>query len=149
MRQQYQAYGHVLEAYEQVVVWHGAAGAAAQLPPPTPRKPDRPQPQYGPYRYGARAWNSWRRAVIEAGRALASGKERKADVRFVLTNIQGASHRLYKRLYCPWGESENWVKELEGGIRGRRARIACAWQGVHAALAEFHVWQRAFRGSAA
>ena len=55
--------------------------------------------------------------MIEAGRALASGKKPKANVRFGLTNIQCASHRLHNRLYCPWGAGENQIKELEGGIQ--------------------------------
>ena len=48
---------------------------------------------------------------------MAPGKESKDNVRFVLTNIQGAPHRLYKRLYCPRGDAENRIKELKGGLQ--------------------------------
>ena len=54
---------------------------------------------------------------IKADRAVAPGKESKDNVRFVLTNIQGAPHRLYKRLYCPRGDAENRIKELKGGLQ--------------------------------
>ena len=58
-----------------------------------------------------------RRVGIKADRAVAPGKESKDNVRFVLTNIQGAPHRLYKRLYCPRGDAENRIKELNGGLQ--------------------------------
>ena len=58
-----------------------------------------------------------RRVGIKADRAVAPGKESKDNVRFVLTNIQGAPHRLYKRLYCPRGDAENRIKELKGGLQ--------------------------------
>ena len=60
-------------------------------------------------------WNT--QVVIKADRAVAPGKESKDNVRFVLTNIQGAPHRLYKRLYCPRGDAENRIKELKGGLQ--------------------------------
>jgi len=56
--------------------------------------------------YGAKSWNKERR-VIARVEATALG----ADVRFVVTNLEGRSKHLYEKVYCARGCMENLIKE--------------------------------------
>ena len=60
-------------------------------------------------RYGANSWTK-RRRVIARPRARAP---RAANPRYVVTNLEGNSQRLYDHLYCQRGEMENRIKECQ------------------------------------
>lgn len=83
---------------------HGGSGSK------TGAEPAVPAVRAMPVRRSA-AQNRQRCLMIKADLALAPGKEPKNYVRFVLTDIRGLWHRLFKRLYCPCGEVETWIRE--------------------------------------
>ena len=49
--------------------------------------------------------------------ALDAGREPKANLRFVLTDVRGSARRIYEIIYCRRGDAENRLKELKAGLR--------------------------------
>jgi hypothetical protein len=57
-------------------------------------------------RYAAKSWSSARRVV-----ARIEATPRRADVRYVVTNIKrGSAKHLYENVYCARGQAENLIK---------------------------------------
>ena len=64
------------------------------------------------FRYTAGTWDRERRVVCKAEVVRLEGREPKLNARFVVTNLPGKAHRIYRRIYCMRGEAENRIKEL-------------------------------------
>src|SRR6201981_373248 len=60
------------------------------------------------FKYKAKAWDKKRRVI-----AKAEHSDRGANPRYVLTNLEGGSQRLYDQIYCARGEMENRIKEQQ------------------------------------
>ena len=120
VRVDYAAYFAALGRYEQALKEHRQAveeaAAAGRKPPPKPVRPGRPRPRYGQVLYGAKGWAGRWRVLIKADMALHAGREPKANLRFVLTDVHGAARRIYERIYCRRGDAENRLKELKAGL---------------------------------
>lgn len=56
--------------------------------------------------WAARSWSRERRVI-----ARVEATEKGADVRFVVTNLEGRSKHLYEKVYCARGCMENLIKE--------------------------------------
>src|SRR5439155_13039033 len=64
------------------------------------------------FHYAAGTWDRERRVVCKAEVVRHEGREPKLNARFVVTNLCGKAHRVYRRVYCMRGEAENRIKEL-------------------------------------
>jgi hypothetical protein len=69
------------------------------------------QRRFGETRYAAETWDRRRRVIIKAERLLQG-----PNVRFVVTNLDGAAERIYDGLYTARGEMENRIKEQQLGL---------------------------------
>jgi hypothetical protein len=63
------------------------------------------------FKYKAKTWDKKRRVI-----AKAEHNERGANPRYVVTNLEGRSERLYDDIYCARGEMENRIKEQQLGL---------------------------------
>jgi hypothetical protein len=63
---------------------------------------------FGEIHYGAGTWDRDRRVIVKVEHST-----RGSNPRFVVTNLPGASQRLYDRLYCARGDMENRIKEQQ------------------------------------
>jgi hypothetical protein len=61
--------------------------------------------------YGAESWHAERTVVakVEYG-------EKGENIRFVVTNLEGQADEVYNDCYCPRGEMENRIKEIQLGL---------------------------------
>jgi len=72
------------------------------------QKTGRKQRLFGEIRYAAKSWDTDRRVIVKVEHS-----RRGSNPRFVVTNLDGASQRLYEKLYCARGEMENRIKEQQ------------------------------------
>lgn len=63
---------------------------------------------FGEFYYAAGSWDRERRVIAKAEHSA-----RGSNPRFVVTNLDGGSQRLYDKLYCARGEMENRIKEQQ------------------------------------
>jgi hypothetical protein len=82
---------------------------------------------YGEACYAAQTWERERRVIYKAEVVRHPGKEPKDNPRFVVTNLTRTPRRLYERIYCQRGESENRIKELELGLQIGRTSCSRFW----------------------
>ncbi len=66
---------------------------------------------FGEFMYAADTWDHRRRVIVKAEH-LVQG----ANTRFIVTNLDGESQKLYDELYCQRGEAENRIKEQQLGL---------------------------------
>jgi Transposase DDE domain group 1 len=74
------------------------------------------------FKYKAKTWDKKRRVI-----AKAEHNERGANPRYVVTNLEGRSQRLYDELYCARGEMENRIKEQQLGLFSDRTSCHAWW----------------------
>ena len=73
-------------------------------------------------RYGARSWSRKRKVI-----ARVEATEQGADVRFIVTNLEGGAKNLYEKVYCARGKMENLIKEHK--LYTKSDRTSChRWQ---------------------
>jgi hypothetical protein len=77
---------------------------------------------FGQLNYKAKSWDRKRRVL-----AKAEHSERRANPRYVVTNLSGAAQRLYYELYCARGEMENRIKEQQLGLFSDRTSCHQWW----------------------
>jgi hypothetical protein len=71
---------------------------------------------YGETRYAARSWRRRKRRVIyKAELVCLSGREPRANLRFVVTNLSLSPRQVYE-IYRQRGDCENRIKELHHGL---------------------------------
>lgn len=71
---------------------------------------------YGETRYAARRWDHKRRIIMKAEVLCYPGRPRRDNPRFLVTNLPHRPATVYRRLYCPRGDMENRLKELQQGL---------------------------------
>ena len=71
---------------------------------------------YGETRYAARRWERKRRIIMKAEVLCYPGRSRKANPRFLVTNLPHRPATVYARIYCGRGDMENRLKELQAGM---------------------------------
>jgi hypothetical protein len=74
------------------------------------------------FKYKAKTWDKKRRVI-----AKAEHSDRGANPRYVLTNLEGGSQRLYDQIYCARGEMENRIKEQQLGLFSDRTSCHAWW----------------------
>src|SRR6201984_2999694 len=74
------------------------------------------------FKYKAKTWDKKRRVI-----AKAEHSDRGANPRYVLTNLEGGSQRLYDQIYCAHGEMENRIKEQQLGLFSDRTSCHAWW----------------------
>ncbi len=67
---------------------------------------------YTDFTYAAGTWDRERRVVCKAEVVRLEGREPRLNARFVVTNLKRKAQRIYERIYCQRGETENRIKEL-------------------------------------
>lgn len=83
---------------------------------------------YGECRYATRKTWPWKRRVIYKAEVVrAEGKEPKDNPRFVVTNLKQSPQWIYEKVYCPRGDVENRIKELQGGMQIGRTSCSNFW----------------------
>jgi hypothetical protein len=73
---------------------------------------DRTEHVYTHFTYAAGTWDRARRVVCKAEVVRHEGRAPRLNPRFVVTNLPGKPQRIYERVYCPRGDTENRIKEL-------------------------------------
>jgi Transposase DDE domain group 1 len=73
-------------------------------------------------KYKAKTWDKKRRVI-----AKAEHSDRGANPRYVVTNLEGRSERLYDDIYCARGEMENRIKEQQLGLFSDRTSCHAWW----------------------
>jgi len=68
----------------------------------------KPQRLFGEVRYAADTWKRERRVVVKA-----EYNEKGPNTRFLVTTLAGTPEEVYDEEYCPRGEMENRIKELQ------------------------------------
>lgn len=63
---------------------------------------------FGEVRYGADSWKRQRRVVVKA-----EHNEKGPNTRFLVTTLEGTPEEVYDHEYCPRGDMENRIKELQ------------------------------------
>jgi hypothetical protein len=81
-------------------------------------------------KYKAKTWDKKRRVI-----AKAEHSDRGANPRYVVTNLEGGSERLYDDIYCARGEMENRIKEQQLGLFSDRTSCHAWWANQFPALA--------------
>lgn len=71
---------------------------------------------YGECHYRAARWSHPRRVIIKAEVLCYPGRELKDNPRFVVTNLKQSPQWVYEHVYCPRGEVENRIKELQNAL---------------------------------
>lgn len=61
--------------------------------------------------YGAKSWQCERDVVVKV-----EHNDKGTNIRFVVSNIEGAASDVYQESYCPRGEMENRIKEIQLGL---------------------------------
>ncbi|HEY4781368.1 MAG TPA: transposase, partial [Chthoniobacterales bacterium] len=74
------------------------------------------------FKYKAKTWDKKRRII-----AKAEHSDRGANPRYVVTNLEGGSERLYDDIYCARGEMENRIKEQQLGLFSDRTSCHAWW----------------------
>jgi hypothetical protein len=74
------------------------------------------------FKYKAKTWDKKRRII-----AKAEHSERGANPRYVVSNLEGRSERLYDDVYCARGEMENRIKEQQLGLFSDRTSCHAWW----------------------
>ncbi|MEO1767917.1 IS1380 family transposase [Thiobacter aerophilum] len=92
------------------------------------------------FRYAAESWNIERRIVtrLEYG---AQG----ANPRFVVTSLKQDAAVVYDQIYCPRGEAENRIKEIQLDLFGTRAsshKFAANWLRLMLAALAYTLMER-------
>ncbi len=77
---------------------------------------------FGEFRYAAHSWDRERRVIAKAEHSV-----RGSNPRFVVTNLDGGSERLYDTLYCARGEMENRIKEQQMDLFADRTSCHGWW----------------------
>jgi hypothetical protein len=77
---------------------------------------------FSQFQYKAKTWDKKRRVI-----AKAEYSDRGANPRYVLTNLEGRSQRLYDEIYCARGEMENRIKEQQLGLFSDRTSCHAWW----------------------
>jgi hypothetical protein len=73
-------------------------------------------------KYKAKTWDKKRRVITKAEHS-----DRGANPRYVVTNLEGGSERLYDDIYCARGEMENRIKEQQLGLFSDRTSCHAWW----------------------
>ncbi len=74
------------------------------------------------FKYKAKTWDKKRRIIVKAEHS-----DRGANPRYVVTNLEGGSERLYDDIYCARGEMENRIKEQQLGLFSDRTSCHAWW----------------------
>jgi hypothetical protein len=72
--------------------------------------------------YGARSWDRPRRVIIKAEHGPLG-----SNPRYVVTNLSGKSHLLYRDGYCARGNMENRIKQQQGDLFADRTSCHAWW----------------------
>jgi len=77
---------------------------------------------FSQFKYKAKTWDKKRRIIVKAEHS-----DRGANPRYVVTNLEGGSERLYDAIYCARGEMENRIKEQQLGLFSDRTSCHAWW----------------------
>lgn len=82
----------------------------------------RKQRRFAELSYAAASWDHPRRVIVKAEHSVQG-----ANLRFVVTSLDGDAERLYDTLYCARGEMENRIKEQQLGLFADRTSAHTWW----------------------
>ena len=82
---------------------------------------------YSSFWYAAHTWPHRRRVVVKAEVLRAAGKKPLDNPRFLVTNLPQSGEWVYTHAYCPRGDVENRIKELDHGLALGRTSCSRFW----------------------
>jgi hypothetical protein len=91
------------------------------------RRTRRTHQQYSSFWYAAQSWPHRRRIVFKAEVVRAPGKQPRDNPRFLVTNLPHMGEWVYTQAYCPRGDIENRIKELDYGLALGRTSCSRFW----------------------
>ncbi len=80
------------------------------------------QRRFGEVKYAADSWDKQRRVLVKAEHT-----DKGSNPRFVVTNLEGETQKLYDEVFCARGEMENRIKEQQLGLFADRTSCHGWW----------------------